>query len=220
MRAQYSCPTEKEKWKWHSAHAISETTGDPMDKNSMKSRLAFALLLLPIKANYLQVLDYTCGPASTMTLLNYYHMLNQKDLNFTTEKKLAAEMGSSPEVGTHPLQMVKWLQTHGMEVSAGINGNLSMIRESLKKGQPVLVEWIDWGGHWTLIVGYDDKNTADTSDDVLYFADPAGNTDSPDSLLNTFNAERFASMWFDAQYFTTAGKITRGIYILAHPKSP
>ena len=43
---------------------------------------------------------------------------------------------------------------------------------------PVMVGWDEWGGHWQVIVGYDDMGTpVQTQDDVLIMADPYDTTD-------------------------------------------
>ena len=35
----------------------------------------------------------------------------------------------------------------------------------------MLLESVEWGGHWMTLIGYDDMGTKDTADDVLVFAD-------------------------------------------------
>jgi len=47
----------------------------------------------------------------------------------------------------------------------------------LSNGIPILIGWDEWGGHWQVIIGYDDMGTADTQDDVLILADPYDTTD-------------------------------------------
>ena len=43
---------------------------------------------------------------------------------------------------------------------------------------PIMVGWDEWGGHWQVIIGYDDMGTVDkTEDDVLILADPYDTTD-------------------------------------------
>ena len=43
--------------------------------------------------------------------------------------------------------------------------------ESIDRGAPVLVEWIDWYGHWQTIIGIDTCETESLFDDVLIMAD-------------------------------------------------
>ena len=97
--------------------------------------------------------------------------------------------------------MVSWLERHGFEVTWGENGSLKLLRENLSRGIPTLVEWIDWGGHWVIVVGYDTRGTESERDDVIYFADPADGLDEVRDGLTSFHAKRFESMWFDAFLF-------------------
>lgn len=49
------------------------------------------LTLLNMKG-YQQTTDYTCAPAAVMSLMHYYGMLSDNDLNKTTEMRIAKEM--------------------------------------------------------------------------------------------------------------------------------
>ena len=43
---------------------------------------------------------------------------------------------------------------------------------------PVMIGWDEWGGHWQVIIGYDDMGTPDrTQDDVIILADCYEDTD-------------------------------------------
>lgn len=42
---------------------------------------------------------------------------------------------------------------------------------------PIMIGSDEWGGHWQVIVGYDDMETTGTADDVLILADPYDTTD-------------------------------------------
>jgi len=66
----------------------------------------------------------------------------------------------------------------------GVRHNLSdgaadggVIPFFLSLGYPILIGWDEWGGHWQVIIGYDDMGTEDTQDDVLILADPYDTTD-------------------------------------------
>ena len=72
---------------------------------------------------------------------------------------------------------------------------------NLKNGIPIMAEWIDWGGHWQIIVGYDTMGTESIEDDVIIFADPYDTSDHCRDGYYVFGAERFFFMWFDAKYF-------------------
>ena len=48
----------------------------------------------------------------------------------------------------------------------------------LDNGIPVMVGWDEWGGHWQVVIGYDDMGTPDrTQDDVIILADSYDTTD-------------------------------------------
>jgi hypothetical protein len=179
------------------------------DYYMMNVRLGFpkpGLILLEAKS-YQQTTEYTCGPASVITLLQYYGITGD-------EMTIAGEMGTSSTCGTTPEQMTGWLQNHGFEATWSENGTLEMLRDNLVSGRPVLVEWSDWGGHWVLVIGYDTRDTEDLMDDVIIFADPYDHHDDNPDGIDWFNAQRFYYMWYDALLF---GKVMRGIHIHAVP---
>ena len=165
---------------------------------------------------YQQTTDYTCGPAAVMSLLRWYGKLASTDMNAATEMRIAAEMGTrpldSPRPGTDQHEIVNWLNTNGFRAYAAENGSLEIIRGYLNKGVPVLVEWIDWGGHWVVATGYH------AGTDTIFFADPGAHWSSksnPDGITS-FNAWRFRDMWFDVQYLSP-GQIVKGVFVVAIP---
>lgn len=166
------------------------------------------LTILPLRA-YQQTTSYTCGPAALITLLQYYGRDGK-------ELEIADEAGCTKGRGTTPQGMVGWLESHGFDVAWGEQGSLDLIRKNLERKVPTLVEWIDYGGHWVLAVGYDDKGTETDRDDVIYFADPADGHDGTRDGLTSFNARRFNAMWFDAFLFD---KPMFKVYITAVPKA-
>ena len=149
--------------------------------------------MLPIRAHQ-QTTSYTCGPSALLTLLRYYGRDGE-------EMTVADEAKCTKEKGTSPRGMVDWLEGHGFQVAWGEQGSLALLRENLERGTPTLVEWIDYGGHWVLVVGYDTRGTDSPNDDVIYFADPADEHDGIPDGLTSFNALRFDAMWFDAFLF-------------------
>ncbi|MCE1164836.1 MAG: C39 family peptidase [Bacteroidetes bacterium] len=157
--------------------------------------------------SYQQTTEYTCGPASVISLLRYYNRGGD-------EMTIASEMGTSTTTGTTPQQMTDWLNGHGFTASWHQNGTLDTLVNNLKRNKPVLVEWSDWGGHWVLLAGYDTRNTADLMDDVVIFADPYDRHDDNRDGFTWFNAQRFYYMWYDALLF---GSLMKRVYILAEP---
>jgi ABC-type bacteriocin/lantibiotic exporter with double-glycine peptidase domain len=145
--------------------------------------------LIPIHS-YQQEKDHTCGQAATRTLLELWK------LPVPSEAELEREMGSTEKCGTSFAAMVEALRKRGLVVKHGTDGTLELLRRSIAEGIPVVVQWIDWGGHWVVVVGYDTKGTAAGDDDELWLADPWDRVDGERDGLTVFNAERFDSMWF------------------------
>ncbi|MBI1266679.1 MAG: hypothetical protein GC193_04510 [Cryomorphaceae bacterium] len=161
-----------------------------------------------LKSNsYQQTTDYTCGPSAVVTLLRY-HGKDGDDI------AIGREMGTNEEVGTTPEAIENWLNANGFAAKWSENGSLEMLQKKLAKGEPTLVEWSDWGGHWVLVVGYDTRTTETLSDDVIIFADPYDYHDDYQDGLTWFNAERFDYMWYDELLFDSL--MTR-VYVEAVP---
>lgn len=157
--------------------------------------------------SYQQTTEYTCGPASVLSLMNHYGRTGD-------ELTIASEMGTNSTTGTNPDQMTNWLNQNGFTASWHENGTLEMLRANLANNIPTLVEWIDWGGHWVLVIGYDVRDPEDIMDDVIIFADPYDHHDDNPDGITWFNAQRFYYMWFDALFF---GQLTWRVYINATP---
>ncbi len=166
------------------------------------------LTLLKVES-FQQTTEYTCGPAAVVSLLGFYGRSGN-------ELNIAQEMGTSNTVGTNPEQMATWLSNNGFDASWHEYGELDTLTNRLKRNIPTLVEWNDWGGHWVLVIGYDNRQTEDLMDDVIIFADPYDRHDDHQDGYTWFNAVRFYYMWYDALLF---GDVMKRIYITATPKS-
>lgn len=67
----------------------------------------------------------------------------------------------------------------------------------LEAGRPIMVEWVDWDGHWQVIIGYDNNGTPEIGDDVLIFADPYDTSDHWQDGYYYYPLERWFYMWHD-----------------------
>lgn len=74
---------------------------------------------------------------------------------------------------------VKWLTSH------------------LMAGRPILVECADWGGHWMVLIGYDNNGTPFIGDDILIFADPYDTSDHWQDGYFCNSLERWFYQWND-----------------------
>lgn len=171
--------------------------------------------------SYQQTTNYTCGPAVVMSLLKYYGVLNQSQMNHATEMRIANEMGSTFQDGTSQLNMVKWLENHGFKVSYGQGVTIDMLIENLNNGIPTIITWNDWSGHSILVVGYQvDSN----NDDILFLADPETTSSITEnqtriSGINSLSANDLELNWFNAKHYFNPGHTEIGMYIIAIPKN-
>jgi len=170
-----------------------------IDFSTLKSDTS--LTVLPLRSVRQQVTNYSCGAVAAMTVLSYYGLpVNNTDAG---ELQVAHEIypGVSETTGLNPEQVAAWLSRQGLNATWGTGGNRAMLRENLKNGVPTMVEWLDWGGHWVLVTGYDTRGTETVWDDVIIFADSVDSHDGRVDGITYFNYGEFDAMWFDAHYF-------------------
>ena len=77
----------------------------------------------------------------------------------------------------------------------GIVDSYDLFRYYLKQGTPVMVMWHEWGGHWQVVIGYDDMGTEATQDDVLILMDPYDTTDHNQDGYLIESYERLVYDW-------------------------
>ena len=78
------------------------------------------------------------------------------------------------------------------------SGNTMQVRMAFEVVKPIMVENVEWGGHWRVIIGLDTMGTDDNiSDDVLIMVDPFDTTDHNQDGYALDSVDRFFSMWFD-----------------------
>lgn len=163
------------------------------------------LLLLPKFATSQQITGYTCGPAAANMVVQ--HFLGQ---TLHDEMQVAEIMGTSRYNGTNTKGMVKYFKEINWQVRSSADSDtpknyaafLSFVKTSLQQNTPIIVENVEWGGHWRVIIGYDNMGTASTSDDVLIMADPFDTADHLQDGYAVQPAEKFFYMWFDHQLFS------------------
>lgn len=159
------------------------------------------LTVIPLKSFRQQVTNYSCGAVAAMTVLSYY---GKPVKNTDAEEiRIAHEMyrNVSDKTGINPAQLVSWFNRNGWNATWGTGGSREMLLSNLKAGIPTLVEWMDWGGHWVVVVGYDTRETETVWDDVIIFADSVDCHDDRVDGVTYANYGEFDAMWFDAHYF-------------------
>lgn len=143
-----------------------------------------------------QTSEWSCGVSSALMVLNWYGKLG--DYN---EESLAAYRSNGLEPGATSLSQL-------IEIFQGVGGfdlystydcqdqvhevfTFDYIQKTLAAGNPIMVGWNDWGGHWQVIIGYDTMGTETQQDDVFIVADPYDTTDHCQDGYGVLMAERF-----------------------------
>lgn len=163
------------------------------------------LTILPKYKTYQQTTEITCGPAAALTVLNHYNNTSWDEL------KIAIIMGTKVVVGTDTRGMVDFFKKINWNVTSSLTTTnkdgktfetvrafKDFILKNLKDNTPVMVENIDWGGHWRVIIGYDTMGTDTTADDILILADSYDTADHLQDGYVVNPVEKFFYMWFDA----------------------
>jgi hypothetical protein len=163
-----------------------------------------SLTILPHFPTIQQTTEYSCGPASVVMVLKYFNP--KLDIS---DRSLCSIMQTSTVKGTTTRGMLLYFEPDKWTIESNFTNKTpqtdgefkSFVVSHLKNNMPILVENIDWGGHWRVIMGYDDLGTPAIADDVLILADPYDTTDHYQDGYGIEPAQRFYYMWFDAKLF-------------------
>lgn len=168
---------------------------------------------IPGLRSYQQSTDYTCGPAALMAVASFYGVPGI-GMDRETEKRIEQEAGArdpqalapDEQPGLSPEAAAAWLRAQGLEAELlfdekGDYSGLARLRQNIRAGIPTLVVWIGYGEHWVIAVGYDDRGTPETGDDVIIFADSADVCDDVQDGYTFANADKFYWCWFDILYY-------------------
>lgn len=81
-----------------------------------------------------------------------------------------------------------------------------------------MVDWVDWAGHWQVIIGIDTCGTDTPYDDVLIFADPYDITDHYQDGYYIFPLSRFYGMWREGPCAEKDSPYKQP-FVVAHPQN-
>ena len=170
-----------------------------LDIYNMKS--SGSLILLENFKTYQQTSEVTCGIASLIMSIYYLDgtVLNETDL------KIRAK---TDEHGTLCTNLEKVIVELGYKYESKRNfteDNLptssstefaKYIKESLKNNESIIVLSKDLGGHFSVIIGYDDMGTEYSDDDVIILADPYDTNDHISDGFTIFSLERYYAQMY------------------------
>ncbi len=169
--------------------------------------------------------EWSCGVASALMVLEWYGL--RGDYN---EETLAALRPQGTQPGATSLsQMIAVFEgVGGFACYSAIDAGESVydiftfdfIRETLAAGNPIMIGWNDWGGHWQVIIGYDDMGTEIEQDDVIIVADPYDTTDHNQDGYGIYPAERFLYNFTFYNFFSEeSGELNDMCFLVATPEN-
>ena len=174
-----------------------------LDFYNMKS--TESLTFLSHFKTYQQTTEVTCGPAVALMVLNYYGHTNADELYLAKAMNTHHKTGTSTSSMVHYFKQSGWAVTSSLDVKHNNGNSFVSVKEfqdfvidNLRKGTPIMVENVDWAGHWRVIIGYDTLGTPSTADDALILADPYDTADHWQDGYVINPAEKFFYMWFDS----------------------
>ena len=158
------------------------------------------LSILPRFRTIQQAKNFTCGVVSIQMVLDYFGKMgdwNEESLKDLCDDHTDEHLGLCLDqliqifnkVGGFQLETTyDHLDDHYWDLTP------QLFQEYIKQGIPVIVGWIDRGGHWMVVIGYDDMGTPDYSyDDVFILADSNDTTDHNADGYTVVNAQRLFS---------------------------
>ena len=169
--------------------------------------------------------EWSCGVASALMTLEWYGLRGDY-----TQETLASlrSNGTTPEA-TSLSQMIEMFEGVGgftcySAIDAGEDVydifTFDYIQETLAAGNPIMIGWNDWGGHWQVIIGYDNMGTETAQDDVIIVADPYDTTDHNQDGYGVYPAERFLYNFTFYDFFDeTSGELNDMCFLVATPSA-
>ena len=169
---------------------------------------------------YQQTTEYTCGAACALMVLNWFGQKRYHERLVGQLIESREGSGSTVENIADLFDLIGW----NVEYHAGtdlkfdtIEGFEQSVIDFIDRGIPILVDWVDWAGHWQVIIGYDDMGTADTQDDVLIVADPYDTTDHNQDGYGIYPAARFFSTFDMYGQFPEKEGGNHNLFLIASP---
>lgn len=150
---------------------------------------------------YKQSDDEASGPACIMVLLSYYgndEVFTEDIIRDLKSKHEAFHIGTCVNQIKEILTTLKikyWTKENYKEILSLANEQvgINLIEKAINEGYPVIVGWNKKPGQWSMVIGYDNKTTDGSEDDVLTMV----NTDSEPNtdIYYKVSAKEFEEKW-------------------------
>ena len=156
------------------------------------------LHIIPYFETYQQTTEHTCGCAAALMVLHHYGVDDYNEL------EIGERVQVDPEKGTAVEPLAAFFEDLGFNVDVhadtdyrfeSIEDAEAYLIEKIDAEIPVMVDWVDWYGHWQTVIGIDTCGNNDPYDDVLILADSYDITDHYQDGYYVFPLGRFFDMW-------------------------
>ena len=160
---------------------------------------------------YSQTMAASCGPSALYTICHYYgfdpEVFNELTI---VESYDAVNSKKVYNNGTWAPNLKKALENMGVTgISYGMSHTeygekpsfptyasfVAFVKENIAKGQPIAVSHRPHGGHWEVIIGYDDMGTDYIYDDVIIRGATGGSWDHYQDGYIVYSASLFYRQW-------------------------
>ena len=164
---------------------------------------------------YQQTSERSCGAASVLMTVNYLtgEAPGEDTLDKEMDIRYLDNVRENGAYGATTASVAEALRKRGFEVQTSADTQdadsysfyseqelAQFMTDQLKAGYPILMENVEWGGHWMVLIGYDNMGTPDIMlDDVVVFADSYDTSDHCQDGYYTMSFERYVNLWFDHQ---------------------
>ena len=159
-----------------------------------------SLIILEKFKTYQQTSYYSCGCASLIMAIYYL------DGTLIGEQDCTNRAKTDHHNGTLPNNLEDTISQYGYDYESknkGFNNDKvpsydeiefsEYIKNSLKNNESIIILSNDWGGHYTVVIGYDDMGTDNVLDDVVIIADPFDTSDHMNDGYTIWSYERLYS---------------------------
>ena len=147
---------------------------------------------------YQQTTEYTCGAACSLMVLNWFGKTRFHEMVIGELIESIPDQGSAVENIADFFDLIGWNVDFHAKPALRFQEPEDLERyviDCIDRQIPIMVDWVDWAGHWQVIIGIDTCGTDEPYDDVLIFADPYDVTNHFQDGYYTFPLARFFYMW-------------------------
>ena len=164
------------------------------------------ILILENFKTYQQTSEYSCGCSSL--IMSFYYLnkteISERDCVYKSNTGTDIKKNTHGTIGVFPTDLEKAIINYGFDFESNrnftdentpIKNELNFsnyIKNAIKNKEPIIILTTEWGGHYQVIIGYDNMGTENyILDDVLIIADPYDSSDHIQDGYVVYNYIRY-----------------------------